>query len=80
MILYYQMLIFYYFVHKETSSSLFSLAPKNFFFTLFFGAKKPYSPSFSLAQRKEAKETSTSSKPPPIWGGLTAFPSSLAYP
>ena len=40
MILYYQMLIFYYFVHKETSSSLFSLAPKNFFFTLFFGAKK----------------------------------------
>ena len=27
--------------------------------------------SFSLAQRKELKETSTPSKPPPIWGGLT---------
>ena len=29
-------------------------------------------PSFSLAQRKEAKETSTPSKPSPIWEGLTA--------
>ena len=26
--------------------------------------------SFSLAQRKELKETSTPSKPPPILGGL----------
>ncbi len=52
MILYCQMLIFYYFVCIETSSSLFSLAQKklllhsflwrkeNLFFTLFFGAKK----------------------------------------
>ena len=29
-------------------------------------------PSFSLAQRKEAKETSTLTKPSPIWEGLTA--------
>ena len=27
--------------------------------------------SFSLAQRKELKETSTLTKPPPIWGGCS---------
>ena len=42
-------------------------------FLFFFGAKKRnFLPSFSLAQRKEAKETSTLSKSPPIWGDLTA--------
>ena len=30
--------------------------------------------SFSLAQRKEPKETSTLTKPSPIWEGLTATP------
>ncbi len=35
------------------------------------GASKPPYLSFSLAQRKELKETSTPTKPPPIWGGLT---------
>ena len=27
--------------------------------------------SFSMAHRKERKDTSTPTKPPPIWGGLT---------
>ena len=36
--------------------------------------KQTFSPSFSLAQRKEAKETSTLTKPSPIWEGLTAPP------
>ena len=33
--------------------------------------------SFSLAQRKEPKETSTLTKPSPIWEGLTAPPVAL---
>ena len=33
--------------------------------------------SFSLAQRKEPKETSTLTKPSPIWGDLTAPPVAL---
>ena len=33
--------------------------------------------SFSLAQRKEPKETSTPTKSPPIWGDLTAPPVAL---
>ncbi len=36
--------------------------------------KKPLLPSFSLAQRKEAKETSTYPHPLPIWRGSTAPP------
>jgi hypothetical protein len=38
--------------------------------------------SFSLAQRKELKETSTLTKPSPIWEGLTAPPVALTlrYP
>ena len=42
-------------------------------FLFFFGAKKRnFLPSFSLAQRKEAKETSTYPHPLPIWRGSTA--------
>ena len=39
---------------------------------LWHKEKKPLFSSFSLAQRKEAKETSTLTKPSPIWEGLTA--------
>ena len=42
-----------------------------FFSKSFEKEPKLFYMSFSLAQRKELKETSTSSKPPPIWGGLT---------
>ncbi|MBR1461814.1 MAG: hypothetical protein IJ604_00320 [Prevotella sp.] len=38
----------------------------------FFFSLAQLQTSFSLAQRKEAKETSTLSKSPPIWGDLTA--------
>jgi hypothetical protein len=41
---------------------------KSTFFTFYFD-NETFLPSFSLAQRKEAKETSTPTKPPPIWGG-----------
>ena len=39
---------------------------------MFLFKKNIFYSSFSLAQRKEAKETSTLSKSPPIWGDLTA--------
>jgi len=41
-------------------------------FILFFGAKKTSLSLFSLAQRKETKETSTPTRPSPIWEGSTA--------
>ena len=45
-------------------------AKKNTFFLLLLSIS-PTFPSFSLAQRKEAKETSTYPHPLPIWRGST---------
>ena len=39
---------------------------------LFLWKETNFLPSFSLAQRKEAKETSTLTHPSPIWEGSTA--------
>jgi len=60
------------FLWLKENFTLFFGIKKTSFITLFFGAQKTSLSLFSLAQRKETKETSTLTRPSPIWEGSTA--------